>query len=130
MFTPPQRNYNNVQAEGLRRKHDAPFTAAHDQLSDAYYNFWKQGNYTKSWRGYKPDQNATQEEAKALFDKLHGYINAKHEIKLYEENESDEENFNEKIKHGMEVVVDGKTRMQRTKDVIASLESEGINPSI
>ena len=60
----PQRNWNNIQFEKLRRKVDSRFNAAHDALSSAYYN---QEEFI--WRG----KNWGILDKK-LFDKLHGLI--------------------------------------------------------
>lgn len=83
MWQPAQRNFDKIQFEKLRKKVDITFNAAHDKLSDCYYNYWKKGN-SKPFRGY--DVQPTREESKRLFDKLHGLIFQLRELKFHSEN--------------------------------------------
>lgn len=82
-FTNVKRNYNRVEDEELRRKVDIKWTTLHDELSDCYYNFWKNG-LSKQFQGY--DVQSTVEESKALFDNLHGLVEDNRIIALDDEN--------------------------------------------
>lgn len=71
-YLPPQRNFDNVQFEKLRKKIDTKFNDIHDELSDCYY-------------GKKPFQSygiLTKEQ----FDKLHGLIFLKRDVEFHKEN--------------------------------------------
>jgi hypothetical protein len=88
-FTPTERNTEGVEFEKARKVVDAQINDLHDQLSDCYYNNWRQGNSkpfvvgARSW-----DVQATPAESKDLFDKLHGLIFLHHERKLFEFNDA------------------------------------------
>ena len=82
----PNRNFNGIQFEELRRKIDAKFNNAHDELSKVYYEHWRQGDYSVDFKGYKPKEGDSLEKAKELFDKLHGLIFHKREIEFHQEN--------------------------------------------
>ncbi len=82
-WTPTERNYVGIQHEDFRRTFDTTFEALHDALSDAYYNFWRQGQ-SKPFQGY--DVQPTQAESKALFDKLHALIYYHYDIRFHKAN--------------------------------------------
>ncbi len=71
VFRTTQRNYQRVQFGDIRKDFDKPYNRLADELSDAYYNYWKKGK-SKPWQGY--DVQPTPERSKELFDKLHGLI--------------------------------------------------------
>lgn len=77
------RNFDAVQFEDLRRRIDPKFNQAHDELSDCYYNYWKEGK-SKPFHGY--DVQATLGESKELFDKLHGLIFLYRDVLFHQEN--------------------------------------------
>lgn len=79
----PKRNYTGIQFEELRRQVDPQFNRLHDELSDAYYNYWRQG---KSKPFQKYDLQATAEESKALFAELHGLIFQVRDVVFHETN--------------------------------------------
>jgi hypothetical protein len=66
------RNFDGVQFEGLRKKIDAKYNAAHDELSDCYYN-------KKPYKTYGILDKET-------FDKLHGLIFQKRDVEFHQEN--------------------------------------------
>lgn len=72
MFTPPQRNFDGIQYENLRKIVDQKFNNAHDELSDCYYN-------QKPFRAYGI---LTKEQ----FDKLHGLIFLLRDAAFHDEN--------------------------------------------
>jgi len=113
------RNYKNVQHEELRIIVDSKWTTLHDELSDCYYNFWKKG-LSKPFQAY--DVQATPEESKTLFDKLHGLIEDKRMIDLYDEfkklPEGDEK---EKIKSHFDSY-----KIDDVKDKVNQLKINGI----
>ena len=70
-FVVTERNFDNIQFEELRRQIDDKFNQTADELSIAYYCYWKY-DQSKPFQGY--DVLPTLEENKAQFDKLHGLI--------------------------------------------------------
>lgn len=82
-WTPSVRNYDGIQHESFRRTFDSRFEVLHDALSDAYYNFWRQGD-SKPFQGH--NVQATPAESKALFDKLHGLIFWHYDVEFHREN--------------------------------------------
>ena len=79
------RNFDNVQFASLRANVDPPFNALHDELEEAYYQFWKLGQ-SHPWLGF--DVQATPAESKALFDRLHGALWWAYDIKLNDANDA------------------------------------------
>ncbi|MEM2124991.1 MAG: hypothetical protein QXQ53_01175 [Candidatus Methanosuratincola sp.] len=71
-WTPPERNFDGVQFETLRKEVDKRFNDLHDELSDCYYNH-------KPFRHYGI-------LSKELFDKLHGLIFLKRDVAFHEAN--------------------------------------------
>lgn len=124
----PERNYDGIFAEKLRRAIDTQFNQAADELSDAYYNFWRAGN-SHPWRGY--DVQPTPAESKALFDKLHGLIWHLYTIAFHQANlnqpvdeQIDEARYNF-VEEG------GKTSLSDlAAQRVAELEAEGITLTI
>lgn len=82
-FEAARRNFDGVQFENLRRTLDHRLNQLHDELSAAYYDHWRQG---KSQPFQSFDVQATPEESKALFDKLHALIFAHYDILFHEAN--------------------------------------------
>ena len=66
-----ERNYENIRFEDIRKVVDPKYNKLADELSEAYYNFWKKG-LSHPWRGY--DVLDSPEKSKEQFDKLHGLI--------------------------------------------------------
>lgn len=119
-FSKMERNFEGVQFAELRKTVDAAFNAVHDELSDCYYN-------GKPFRTYGVLDKAT-------FDKLHGLIFLKREVKFHEENlklpaaeKIPESEYNEiRDKDG---AVIGKANEKAAQDV-ATLKAEGIELTI
>ncbi len=82
-WTPADRNYTGIQHEGFRRTFAPAFDVLHDALSDAYYNFWRQGQ-SRPFQGY--DVQPTLAESKALFGKLHALIFYHYDVEFHAEN--------------------------------------------
>ncbi len=80
-WKPSERNWDGIPLEGVRRKVDPEYNRLHDELSDAYYNYWRKG-LSKPFYGY--DVQETPEKSKILFDKLHGLIFQMHILALDE----------------------------------------------
>lgn len=83
MWRPPARNTQGIQFGELRAKIDFRFNAIADELSDCYYNYWKNG-VSKPFQGY--DKGTTLEESKLTFDTLHGLIWHHYNIHFHLEN--------------------------------------------
>jgi len=84
-WRPPERNWDGIDHEHVRRAVDPRFNELHDALSDAYYNYWSKG-LSKPFHGY--DVQATPEQSKALFDQLHGLIFHLRDIAFHRHNMS------------------------------------------
>lgn len=129
------RNFDNVQFAKLRAQIDGQFNDLHDQLSDCYYNYWKEGKSKPFVRGVNSyDVQASSEESKALFEKLHGLIFMQREIKFHEENLKQpakdiipEEKYNDILDETGQLI--GKKNTE-TIAQINQLKSEGIELSI
>jgi hypothetical protein len=67
----PERNFDRVEYEKLRKEIDKKYNDLHDQLSDCYYNHWREGE-TCEFQGY--DVLLTPEQNKEQFDELHGLL--------------------------------------------------------
>jgi hypothetical protein len=82
-YVAPDRNYDGIQDEELRRKVDPAYTDAHDTLSAAYYDCWRHGKACRwrEWDVIEGDPKAT----KALFDKLHGLVEHERLVALGDE---------------------------------------------
>ena len=72
MWQPPERNFDKIQFESLRRSVDAKFNQVHDELSDCFYN-------GKPFRTFGV---LTKEQ----FDKLHGLIFLMRDVDFNKEN--------------------------------------------
>ena len=70
-FSARVRNFTGVRHEALRRKLDVVINNLHDQLSDCYYNYWRQGQ-SKSF--FIWDVLGTPQGNKRQFDLLQGLI--------------------------------------------------------
>lgn len=127
-WTKPRRNWKGIPFEQLRRKVDVKFNAAHDALTDAYYNYWRHG-LSKPWRGF--DVQATPEDSKALFEKLHGLIFHLREVALYEENMR-QPTPDKRLKVRHDFIEEGRTKpmIQIVRERIAALRAEGIELSL
>lgn len=73
-YQPPARNFDRVQHAHVRKDVDPLWAAEDDELSAAYYDHWKQGDYTVTYRGYAPAAGSSREQAKALFDRLSNHL--------------------------------------------------------
>jgi len=71
-WTPPSRNFDNIQFETLRKTVDGKFNTVHDELSDCYYN----------GKPFRTFGILTKEK----FDKLHGLIFVLRDIAFHQEN--------------------------------------------
>jgi hypothetical protein len=87
MYQSSERNRTNIQFAELRAIVDKKFEVLHDELSDCYYNFWKQG-LSKPFKadGKIYDLGATPVQSKALFDKLHAYLFWLYTVEFHNEN--------------------------------------------
>lgn len=82
-FEPAIRNFDGVQFESLRRTLDDKINQLHDELSIAYYDYWREGK-SYPWQGF--DVGTTPEESKVLFDKLHALLFAHYDNLFHEAN--------------------------------------------
>lgn len=79
------RNFVNINMANIRQTVDHCVNAAHDELEDAYYKFWKQG---LSYNYYGYDKKPTVAESKEQFDLLHGMLFRVHSVLLHNYNMS------------------------------------------
>lgn len=84
-WTPPTRETQNIQFASLRATLDALFAAAHDELSTAYYDFWRSGQ-SHPWRGF--DVQPTPAASKQLFDTLHALIGWHYDRAFHQANQA------------------------------------------
>jgi hypothetical protein len=77
------RNYDKIKFEQLRKQIDDTFNLLHDELSKAYYEYWRHGK-SYPFKGF--DVQATPEESKKLFDILHGLLFHLYHLKFHGEN--------------------------------------------
>ncbi len=131
VFRTTQRNYQNVQFGALRKDFDKPYNRLADELSDAYYNFWKKGK-SKPWQGY--DVQPTPEQSKELFDKLHGLIWHWYNVNFHKLNLSlpPEQRIPEK-EYNYVYGPEGKVlykKSEHSKEIIEKLKQEGIQIEI
>ena len=113
----PQRNWEGIQFEEVRKKVDPKFNEIHDELSDCYYD-------KKPFRTYGI---LTKEQ----FDKLHGLIFLLRDIALDKENEKQTQP-DEKLRKQFNEIPKGETKkpIDATKEKIAQLKTEGIELKI
>jgi len=112
----PERNFDKIQFEQLRKEIDGPFNDLHDELSDCYYN-------KKPFRSYGI-------LTKQQFDKLHGLIFLQRDVVFHQENlkkpkkdQISEQQYNE-ISDEQGTVIAKKSEQAIAK--IAELKAEGI----
>lgn len=127
-YTPATRNYAGIQFESIRRTLDASFNQEHDELSAAYYDYWRKG-LSKPWKGY--DAQATPEASKVLFDKLHGLIFHRYTVafhnanmKLPEPKQIPEDKYRYARDEKGQIRED---RVQSAQNQISLLQTEGIS---
>src|SRR3990167_2706054 len=112
-----------IQFDSLRKDIDPPFLAAANELSDAYYKFWKRGE-SSPWQGF--DVRATLELSKALFDKLHGALWNAHALAIHDANVARGFPYDTEKTDPL----DDRTSVRRSVQIkarLAYLRSEGIN---
>ncbi|RLG73164.1 MAG: hypothetical protein DRO23_09415 [Thermoprotei archaeon] len=119
IFGQKERNTDSIKFEKIRKNIDKKYEDLHDELSDAYYNYWREGA-SKEWQGH--DVQPTLEESKVLFDKLHGLIFLVRDIEFDEENSKleDDDSGKKKIDSMYE------ERLDSVKNNIKKLKDEGI----
>lgn len=122
MWVPPHRNYDGTQFAALRRAVEQSFTQAHDELSEAYYDFWRYGK-SRPWCGY--DVQKTPEASKALFDRLHALIEHLRVLALDRYNSSAATPDPEFASYMQETVAERQTRREHTLAQIADLRAQG-----
>lgn len=127
-YKTPARNFHRIRFEKIRSSFDAKYNIAHDELSDAYYSYWKKG-LSHAWKGY--DVQATPEQSKTLFDKLHGLIFLKRDVDFHdfvqtlpEKDRIPEREYNE-IRDSSGIVI-GKVD-ERARAQIQTLQADGID---
>ncbi|MCK4814575.1 hypothetical protein KA005_02300 [bacterium] len=104
-FQVSNRNYKGTEFETIKKRLSEKYTIAHDELSIAYYDYWK-NEKSHAWNGY--DVQATKNESKVLFDKLHGLIQMKFDTAIYTANEK-EDVTDQALKNRYELIVEDET---------------------
>lgn len=131
MYQTAQRNRDRIEFAKLRQDVDPAYEQAHDELSTAYYDFWRQGK-SYPWRGY--DVQPTSAQTKALFDKLHGLIFCLREVALLEANSKLPLAQREPLDKLDPFTLDDENKSLRTSTLIqrkvAALAAEGITLTI
>lgn len=118
-------NFDNIQMEGARRKIDPIMRGLSDQLDDAYYNFWKNGQSQAFflWDYVQGEDN------KKKFEILGGIIHhltflAQHLFNTDEQTPYPESSYN----------TGNPTKVSKTKQAMASLISQynsaGLTPTL
>ena len=133
MYTKPTtRNMSGIQHEFLRKKVDNKFNIVHDDLSDCYYNFWKEGKSKEFKVGLNTfNKMNTPEESKQLFDKLHGLIFHEYKVKFHEENlKQDAKDKISEDKYNAQDSSTYKTPVEDSQAVIDSMKTQGIELGI
>lgn len=112
-----------IQFDALRQDLDPPFLALVAELEVAYYQHWKLGE-PHAFQGF--DVQATSEESKALFDKLHGAIWHAHHIAIAGENEKQGRPYDVET---VDEIPDGKAvrRSVEEKKKLKDLKAEGMD---
>lgn len=64
-------------------------------LTQLYMDEWRVGNYDNDFQGHKPARGATKQEAKLLFDRIHGALHWRMSMELIAENEKEPANKRE-----------------------------------
>lgn len=128
VWKPPVRNFDGVQFERLRKRPelDAKFNEVCDRLSAAYYDgdTFRQG---KLWINFGELKKLDPEQAKFIFDKLHGLIWHHYDAALVALNRSFGEYPEEQVNFSVEVDQTGtvlKRREDLAKELIALWKSE------
>ena len=80
------RNFDRIQFASLRVKLDPVFNALHDELSVAYYQFWKLG-LPQLWIAYNVE--ATPAASLLFFNRLHGALFNFYTLAFHEVNQID-----------------------------------------
>lgn len=121
MYKKSEQNTKGIMFEELRKKVDTPFVDLHDELSKCYYDFWKKGKSHPFVNGDNIyDVQATPEESKALFDKLHGLIGHLHAVAMNAEYEKTGD-VDEKFER-----MNPKEKVAESNKFVKDLEMEGI----
>ena len=135
MFKKEIRNFDNVQFADSRKKIDDKFNKVHDDLSEAYYDFWKKGESKELVAGGTTyDKADTPEASKELFDKLHALIFDLKDVNFHNENlkqpakdQIPADKYKDKKDKDGNVVGD---KVQEAQNKIDSLKTEGIELDI
>ena len=122
------RNTAGIQFDRVRQALDSKFDTAHDALSAAYYDYWRKG-ISHPWKGF--DVQASPEESKILFDKLHGLLFFIYTVRFHQANmlqplalRYDEELYRYRREPGGTLLEDKLLPSQATID---ALQLEGIS---
>lgn len=121
-YKPAKRNFEKVKFEELRKVIDPKINEIHDELSLAYYDYWKHGK-SKPFYGF--DVQATPEESKKLFDKLHGLIWEWYDVIFHNENKK--QPANKQYSEDDYRYFRDQDKLAIAKDKILELRNEGID---
>lgn len=126
----PIRNYENVEHEKLRKLIAPKYDLLHDDLSEAYYDYWKQGK-PKDFQGY--DVKSKHKDNLNQYNKLHSLIHAKFEKEMYDENEAaaakdHDAKLKEKYDHVKPDQI--KSGIQKVQDKIIDIENESFEITV
>jgi len=114
-YVPTERNFEGIQYAELRKTFDTSYNKIHDELSKAYYDFWRFGeSYPVVSDGKRFDKKLTPEESKELFDNLHALLWCRYQASFHDEAV--------KTKLDKYSIEDGELRLVDTKKKIKELE--------
>lgn len=123
-WKPPVRNFDGVQFERLRKRPelDAKFNEVCDRLSAAYYDggTFRQG---KLWINFGELKKLDPEQAKLIFDKLHGLVWHHYDVALVAANRALGEYPEEEVNCPVEVAQDG-TVLKRREDLAKEMAAK------
>ena len=123
------RNFNNIQHERLRKKIDIAINMLHDELTDCYYNYWKQEE-SKAFFAF--DVLNTAKKSKKQFDLLHGLLFHIYTILFHKVNKLEPEQYAD---DEYDTVFDGEglpigTKSAESKQwIIDTANQYGVNPA-
>jgi len=122
-YVPATRNFDRVRFENLRRTLDIPFNLVHDELSTAYYDYWRKG-LSYPYQGYDvlldvEGNFVIFEQYNVAFHNTNKSLDAKDKI--------DEQEYRYGFDFVTETPID---KVQESTNKIAAFKSEGIELSI
>lgn len=124
----PERNFDGVAFERVRKLIDDKINKFHDALSEHYYKYIDLPNGEKPNFIYNNKNFGVLNKEK--FDKLHGMIFNLHDIAIVLANNKLPSNLKYSENEINPVMSDGKTKLESTQESIQKLKTEGYELSL